>query len=208
MDGRVERGDIPPQSIGHRDRERSDPPHAALREREHLHVQFEGMRTPSHLPLVLGDRAGVGAVGGVRAAGRRMAVPLGRGLRIRQRRLRVRDHRASQHVAAFDRQRQEGLEVFDEIQRNGRGMRLRLDRHRPVLPPLAFEAQMALVRHRRNDARHAPQRGELIGRADAERLAQVEREQHRPARVFANPPVRPPGVHAAIVGPGGSPASG
>jgi hypothetical protein len=49
-------------AVGHGDRQRADPPDAALRQRQDLHVQLERVCPPAARALVLGDRARVRAV--------------------------------------------------------------------------------------------------------------------------------------------------
>ena len=102
--------------------------------------------------------------------------------------------------AALGGQRHERLEPVDEIERHGRRVRLRLDRHRPVLAPLPFQQRLrlfaAVVRARRD----AAQVRQLVGRADAEHLAQIEGEQNGLTRVLADQPLRSPrAAHAAIL---------
>ena len=80
-----------------------------LRRTAHLDVELEGVRATAHLPLVLGDRAGVGAVRVAAPGGGSFAValvgPVGPG----PRRLGVRHDGGREHLGARDGQRDLGL---------------------------------------------------------------------------------------------------
>ena len=77
-------------------------------------------------------------------------------------------------------------------------MRLRFDGHGPVLAPLAFEASLGVFVADVLASGDSAQVRQLIRRADAEHLAQVEGKEHRLTRVLANHPLRSPGsAHAA-----------
>ena len=69
----------------------------------------------------------------------------------------------AQRVGALGGQREQRLEPVHEVERNGRRVGLRLDRHRPVLAPLPFEQSLRLFAAVVRAGRDAAEVRELVG---------------------------------------------
>ena len=84
-------------------------------------------------------------------------------------------------------------------------MRLRLHRHGPQFPPLSLQGGLLkfapLQFDRRVTGWNPAQVRQIFGRAQSQRLAQVQGEQDALARIFADTPLRATlAAHPAIVG--------
>ena len=191
--------DVPAEPIGHRDREVADPPDSALRQRQHLYVQLEGVRAAPDVALELGDRARVRPIGvpaGV--ALHRTHVPVVCGGGIAERGAGMRSDRRRERLGAGRREGHQRVETVDQLQGDAGVMSPRLHGHVPVALPLGLDLGWGVDRVGRTDRQVAEGR-QIQRRPDAQQLAQGERDEHGDARVFADEPLRLVG-HGPIVG--------
>ena len=103
---------------------------------------------------------------------------------------------------ALDGKCDHGLEAVDEFERDGGGVGLRFDRQIPVRAPLPLDRGAVVVLADRCAARRdAPQVRQLLRKADAEHLAQIQCDEDREGGVLADDPLRCfRRCHAAILG--------